>query len=304
MTRYARQTCLPEVGEAGQRALAAARVLVVGAGGLGASLLPLLAGAGVGLIRLFDPDRIEESNLHRQTLFRMDDIGRPKAQVAAETLRRLNPDCHVWPVISRLDPLAVRSEIPHADIVIDAADNFAVSYALSDQCFAMGTPLISASVLARHGYVGGFCGGAPSLRAVFPDLPAQLQSCGTGGVMGPAVATLGALQAQMALSVLLGHAPSPLGQVLNLDLAIWHLSGFRFDAAPEPKHARPEVISRAEIVADDLVVDLRFNEAPKLVPESCQRAVFICKTGLRAWRAAKELSASGFTAVAIVGDGF
>ncbi|MYM55822.1 HesA/MoeB/ThiF family protein [Thalassovita mangrovi] len=303
MTRYARQTCLPEVGEVGQARLAAGRVLVAGAGGLGASLLPLLAGAGIGLIRLYDPDRVEESNLHRQTLFRMDDIGRPKALVTAETLRGLNPDCHVSTVVSRLDPLTARSEIPQVDIVIDSADNFAVSYALSDLCLATGTPLISASVLARRGYAGGFCGGAPSLRAVFPDLPGQMQNCATGGVMGPAVATLGALQAQMALSVLLGHDPSPLGQILNLDLASWHLSGFRFDGAPEPARATPEVISGAELSAADLVVDLRSDNGAEVSPDPDQRVVFVCNTGLRAWRAAKWLSASGHDRVAIVGDG-
>lgn len=320
MNRYARQICLPEVGIEGQARLARAQVLVVGAGGLGAALLPLLVGAGLGGIRLYDPDLIEESNLHRQTLFRMSDLGRPKAQVAAETMAGLNPDCPVTPVVARLDPANAPAEIARADLVIDAADTFAISYALSDLCQAVGKPLISASVLGRQGYVGGFCGGAPSLRAVFPDLPPKLLSCATAGVMGPAVASLGALQAQMALSVLLGHQPSPLGQMLGVDLALWRISAFRFDGAPEPARTAPVVLARSQITPNDLVVELRdaqelpqltLPQAQRLSPRDLdqiaakpdQRVVFICATGLRAWRAAQSLSDAGHADVAILADG-
>ncbi len=306
MTRYARQSILPEVGADGQARLAAARVLVVGAGGLGSTVLPLLAGAGVGRLRVIDPDVVEETNLHRQILFRQGDLGRPKAAVAAEALSALNPDCRVSPLVARLDPVLARSEVPAADLVVDAADSFAVSYALSDLCHGAGKPLISASVLARQGYAGGFCAGAPSLRAVFPDLPGQMASCATGGVMGPAVATLGALQAQMALSVLLGHDPSPLGRMVSVDLARWHLSSFRFDAAPEPEHAGPPVLSQAEIAPQDVLIDLRAPDAPdptRLSVEEGVRVVFLCSTGLRAWRAARALAARGHENVAICADG-
>jgi sulfur-carrier protein adenylyltransferase/sulfurtransferase len=302
MSRYARQTVLPEVGLPGQRALGEAAVLVVGAGGLGSALLPLLAGAGVGRLRVIDPDRVEESNLHRQTLYRMADLGRPKAIVAAEALEGLNPDSIISFRVARIDPVMARHELAEADLVIDAADSFAVSYALSDLCMAIGRPLVSASVLGRRGYVGGFCAGAPSLRTVFPDPPPTAESCATAGVMGPVVATLGALQAQMALSVLLGHEPSPLGQMLRLDLATWRISGFRFDGAPEPDPPFPTVIARSEIMAQDLVIDLRQNaDAPQ--PSPGQRVVFICTTGLRAWRAAVALQDAGHHDVAIVGDG-
>lgn len=318
MNRYSRQTCLPEVGPEGQARLAAARVLVVGAGGLGAALLPLLAGAGVGRIRLVDPDVVELSNLHRQTLFRMADLGRPKAEVAAEALAGLNPECRISALVARLDPALAREELPGADLVVDAADSFAVTYALSDLCRGGGIPLVSAAVLGRTGHVGGFCGGAPGYRAVFPDLPPGLQNCAEGGVMGPAVATLGALQAQMALSVLLGHRPSPLGQLLTLDLANWRLGGFRFDGAAEPE-AQPEVLAHRDVTAADLVIDLRPEaEAPLVAlpgarriapsalagwqPEAGRRVVLVCATGLRAWRAARALEARGHDRVAILAD--
>lgn len=306
MTRYERQICLPEVGTQGQALLSHASVLVIGAGGLGSSVLPLLAGAGCGQIIVVDPDRVEEGNLHRQTLYRMKDVGQPKAECAARALRALNPECRVRVHAARLDPVLAHQLVPQVDVVVDAADSFAVTYALSDVCLSARVPMISASVLGRTGYVGGFCGGAPSYRAVFPDLPGQAQNCATAGVMGPVVAMLGTMQAQMVLSVLLGHDPSPLGQVMTVDMAGWRVSSFTFDAAPEPERAFPIVIAPSQIEEGDLVVDLRLTPEPdqaglSLRPD--QRVVFLCASGLRAWRAAHKLGAQGHHAVAIVGDG-
>ncbi len=302
MNRYARQTCLPEIGTAGQARLGAARVLVAGAGGLGSALLPLLAGAGVGRIALYDGDRVEAHNLHRQTLFRMTDMGQPKAEAAARHLRALNPECQVHPVVARLDPANAVPEMSGADLVIDAADNFATSYALSDLCRERGKPLVTASVLGRQGYAGGFCATAPSLRALFPDPPPQAETCATAGVMGPAVATLGAIEAQMALSVLLHHEPSPLGQILSVDFATWRMSGFRFDMAPEPEDILPEIVAHGALRPDDLLIDLRRDAPPSdVVPD--QRVVFLCTSGLRAWRAARSLAGTGHRNIAICADG-
>lgn len=306
MNRYIRQSCLPEVGDAGQARLAAARVLVAGAGGLGSALLPLLAGAGVAQITLYDPDRVEMHNLHRQTLYRMSDLGQSKAEAAARHLLALNPDCRVVPSATRLDPDIARAAISDTDLVIDAADNFAVSYALSDLCRAVAKPLVSASVIGRQGHAGGFCGNAPSLRAVFPDPPPVAASCASAGVMGPAVSTLGAMQAQMALSILLGHAPSPLGLILSVDFSSWRISQFRFDGAPEPETAFPHIVARAAIRDDDLLVDLRADGVPdptglSLSPD--QRVVFLCASGLRAWRAARLFADNGHRRVAICAEG-
>ena len=319
MNRYARQQILPEVGASGQARLAAAQVLVVGAGGLGSALLPLLAGAGVGHLSIADPDRIEASNLHRQTLYRMADLGQPKAEIAAREMQALNPDCRAQALVLRLDPARARALIAAADVVVDAADSFAITYALSDLCLCAHKPLISASVLGRAGYAGGFCAQAPSYRAVFPDLPPALQSCATAGVMGPAVALLGAMQAQMVLAVLLRHQPSPLGQMLRVDLADWSLSSFRFDNAPEAsaQAASPAVIALGEVLPTDLVIELRpesevarpaHPQALRLPPETLhppagQRVVFACTTGLRAWRAARALSTRCGNPVAILATG-
>ena len=302
MTRYARQMILPQFGAAGQTRLARAHVLVVGAGGLGVPVLQYLAGAGVGHITLVDGDRVAESNLHRQPLYRMDQIGQPKVLAAAAALAALNPDVHVTPCADWLDPAKAPAWVRAADVVIDCADTFAASLTLSDACRDRATPLITASALGLAGYVAGCCGGAPSLRAVFPDLPERAATCATAGVMGPVVGAVGALQAQMALSVLLGQTPSPLGQLIRLDSASWRMAGFRFDTAPEPAAPLP-FIARSQIRPDDLLIDLRVEAAPfcararhippaalaTLALPAAARVVLACSTGLRAHNAGQNL---------------
>lgn len=313
MTRYARQIILPEVGAAGQAKLTAAHVLVVGAGGLGVPVLQYLVGAGVGRITLVDGDRIAAHNLHRQPLYRMDQLGRFKAEAAAEALAALNPDVTVTPVTTWLDPANAPALVAAADLVMDCADTFAASLTLSDTCMAAGKPLIAASALALSGYVGGFCGGAPSLRALFPDLPERGATCDTAGVMGPVVATIGAIQAQMGLSALLGLVPSPLGQLISFDAARWRCGGFRFDAAPEPAHPIP-FLAASQITPDDLVIDLRTEEpAPFRAdalhraldptftpPPGASRVILACRTGLRAHHAGTALQSLWGGAIALL----
>lgn len=302
MSRYSRQIILHEIGDAGQARLARAHVLVVGAGGLGVPVLQYLVGAGIGQITLVDGDLVAEHNLHRQPLYRMDQIGQSKAQAAADALAALNPEVTVTPVLQMLDPANAPALVGAADLALDCADTFAASLTLSDVCRNTGKPLITASALARAGYVAGCCGGAPSLRAIFPDLPERGATCATAGVMGPMVGAVGALQAQMALSVLLGLAPSPLGQLVSVDTARWRLGGFRFDLAPEPEHPLP-FIARNQIHSDDLLIDLRAEAAPfspaarhilpegiaALTPPNGRRVVLACATGLRAHNAGQDL---------------
>jgi molybdopterin/thiamine biosynthesis adenylyltransferase/rhodanese-related sulfurtransferase len=316
MQRYQRQMMLPEIGEAGQQRLLNARVLVAGAGGLSATLLPQLVGAGVGHIRLYDDDIVALHNLHRQTLFTLQDIDQPKVLRAQQALQQRNPEVQVEALQQSLSASNVQQALVGCDLVIDAADNFAVTYQLSDACLLAGIPLISASVLGRQGYVGGFCGGSPSYRAVFPRLPSSAANCNTAGVMGPAVATLGAMQAQMALSVLLQLPPSPLGCLVNCDFVNWHFRQFRFDGAEEPEHTVP-FIDLPLLAADDCIVELRScEEAPISVakrverilpqeiaawrPPTQQRIVLVCASGIRAAQAATTLAQRGFHQLAIL----
>ena len=305
MNRYARQTLLPEVGAVGQARLTSAPALVVGAGGLAAPVLPLLAGAGVGRITIVDGDTIDLSNLHRQVLFSEMDCGRFKAEIAAERCRALNGEIVIVAHNQALTSENVLALVAQADVVLDCADSYAASYILSDTCLAQGKPLISASVLGLSGYVGGFCGGAPSLRALFPDAPDSGANCATAGVLGPAVGVIGAMQAQMALNLILKVEPKPLGQMVQYDGRTLRCTGFRFDDAAEPNSCF-RFFSASQLTADDQIIELRdpeeaptpvHPEAMRVPPESLyqidpikgKRLALCCATGLRAWRAAEQI---------------
>jgi len=321
MSRYARQMVLPEIGAAGQALLAEARVVVVGAGGLGCPVLSYLAGAGVGCIRIVDADMVEESNLHRQPLYSMSDIGQSKAEAARRALAAYNPEIELLADVCRLEPANTASLCKDADIVIDAADSFAATYILSDHCLKSGQAFMSASVLGFTGYAGGFCGGrAPSIRAVFPDLPRSAANCATAGVSGPAAGILGSLQAQMALSCLLGLEPSPLGRMISLDLRQFTTSSFSFGNAPEPEDGFG-FVSVADIDDSDFVVDLRgVEEAPAIVTATARRStvndvetlagaarhhhtILCCRSGLRAWNAGLRLRKAGCTNISLIALG-
>ncbi len=318
MSRYARQVILGEVGPDGQAKLAAAHVLVVGAGGLGCPVLQYLVGAGIGRITVVDHDTVEVTNLHRQPLYRMSDVGRPKVEAAREALRGFNPEVRLDAVAERLTPQNVAPLVATADLVVDAADSFAVTYMLSDACHAVGKPLVSASVIGLTGYAGAFCGGGPSYRAVFPEVSIDGGTCETVGVLGTAVAVLGGLQAHVALHLLLGLEPSPLGKVVTFDARRLAFGGFGFDGSPEPDEALPFIAVDA-VRPDDIVVDLRgLDEAPvspfagarRLVVDTIDelektdgRIVLACRSGQRSLMAADRLRARGMTNLALVALG-
>ncbi|HEV7718454.1 MAG TPA: HesA/MoeB/ThiF family protein [Arsenicitalea sp.] len=319
--RYARQRVLPEVGDAGQARIEAGSVLVVGAGGLGCPVLQYLAGAGVGRIYIIDPDTVEETNLHRQPLYGTGDIGTAKADAARSALLRLNPGIFIKAIVERLTPENVARLVAAVDIVVDAADNFAATYILSDACRVAGKPLVSASAIGLSGYVGAFCGGGASYRAVFPEAPRNAGNCATVGVLGSVVAVLGGLQAQMVLQLLLDLRPSVLGRMITFDGSRMVFGGFGFGDSPEPAEFAPFIPTSA-VAAADLVVDLRgLDEAPispfpqaerinvdgieaisRLAAPS-QRIVLCCRSGQRALQAASRLREAGHYHLALVAFG-
>src|SRR5215469_4520771 len=244
--RYSRQRILAEVGAQGQARLASGCVLVVGAGGLGCAVLQYLVAAGVGRLIVIDHDVVEESNLHRQPLYRMSDLGQPKVAAARAALLETNPGVRIDAHAERLTATNAPRLVQAADVVIDAADSLAVTYILSDVCQRAETPLVSASVLGLAGYVGAFCGGAPSYRAVFPEMPRQAGSCAESGVLGTAVGVMGTLQAHLALALLLEWQPSALGQLISVDFRSLHVGGFSFRNAPEPEGSALAFIAPTE----------------------------------------------------------
>lgn len=252
LARYSRQLVLPELGVTGQRRLAAAKVLVVGAGGLGSPVLLYLAAAGVGTIGVVDSDRVERSNLHRQVIHTDASVGLPKVMSAARTLRAQHPSITVQPHELRLNADNADALIAGYDLVIDGADNFPTRYLVNDTCVRFGKPLVWGSVLGFAAQVSVFWDAAPDgrgieLRDVFPEPPAAgtVPSCAEAGVVGAVCAQAGSVMAMEAIKLITGLGRSLLGRVLVLDA----LAG-RFDEVPVRRSGRAPARARPEAAAD------------------------------------------------------
>jgi molybdopterin/thiamine biosynthesis adenylyltransferase len=216
LERFARHIVLPEIGGAGQVALAGAHVVLVGCGGIGSPAVQYLAAAGVGRLTLIDDDRVELSNLQRQTVFAEADLGRPKAEAAAEWVRRFDAAIAVEPVVGRIDGANAGALVAGAGLVLDGCDNFATRLAVSDACVASGVPLTTAAVGRFQGQVGNFAGhleGEACYRCFVGDAfdAEDCDTCAADGVLGAMVGMVGAFAAMAAVRVLLQGA-STLGE--------------------------------------------------------------------------------------------
>jgi adenylyltransferase/sulfurtransferase len=224
---YSRQTRLREVGETGRARLAAARVLVIGAGGLGCPVLSYLAGAGVGTLGVVDPDRLDASNLHRQTMYDAEDIGELKAELAKQRIAALNPTVAVQTWTEPLHAGNVAEVFAQFDLVVECTDDMHSRYLSNDAAILTGTPLILASVYQYEGQLQVVSArpGAACLRCLWPDEPAPgvAGSCVESGVLGPVPGVLGAMQAAEALKILL-DLPSQADDVLLLYNLLDHTS--------------------------------------------------------------------------------
>lgn len=203
--RYARQMQLPEVGEAGQAALAASHALIIGIGGLGCPAAQYLAGAGVGQITLIDRDTVEASNLHRQGLYAEADIGLNKVDAAAARLHASNGDIRIDALHSRLTDAVLERQCDAADVVLDCTDNFPSRFAINAACVAARKPLISGAAIGLGGQVGVFRNDqadAACYRCLFDEQGDETERCEDAGVLGPVVGLVGTLQALEALRLL------------------------------------------------------------------------------------------------------
>ena len=260
---YSRQMALKEVGPQGQGKLRASRVLVVGCGGLGVPVISYLAGAGVGRLGLVDGDRLEPSNLHRQTMYALADVGKLKADLATARVRALNPDVDVRTHPVRLDATTAPEMIGQYDLVIDCTDNFSTKFLLNDVCVQKRVPVIFSSVYQYEGQIqvvrpdkDGAC-----LRCVWPEATRDgiVGNCAEAGVLGPVPGTFGSLQAFEALKLLL-DLPGQLGdEVLVLDLLTMSSSRVRAKrAAAHPGHAQispAQALTQAQADTTPLEVD-------------------------------------------------
>lgn len=221
--RYARHIVLAEIGGVGQARLIAARVLVIGAGGLGAPLLQYLAAAGVGTLGVIDYDQVDLSNLQRQIIHRTADIGLSKVESARRALGEINPEVKVIAHDERLTAANAERIVAGYDIVADGSDNFATRYLLNDLCYRLRKILVSAAILRFDGQISTYKAwqgaGHPCLRCIFPAAPSEdaVPSCAQAGVLGALAGTLGALQATEVVKEILGIGRSLSGRLLMYD---------------------------------------------------------------------------------------
>jgi adenylyltransferase/sulfurtransferase len=220
LRRYSRHLLIPEVGLAGQDRLAAARVLVVGAGGLGSPVLTYLAAAGVGRLGLIDDDVVDETNLQRQILYATADVGKPKALVAADRLAALNPQIAIDAFEIRLTAANAREIVRLYDVVVDGTDTFGSRYLINDACVLEGKPDVYGSIFRFDGQISVFgMPGGPCYRCLYPEPPPPelVPNCAEGGVLGVLAGIVGTWQASEALKLVLGIGTPLVGRLLLVD---------------------------------------------------------------------------------------
>jgi molybdopterin/thiamine biosynthesis adenylyltransferase/rhodanese-related sulfurtransferase len=220
LARYGRHLSLTEIGAAGQERMKSARVLVVGAGGLGSPVSMYLAAAGVGTIGLVDFDEVERSNLQRQILFGESDVGRRKVQAASDRLSDINPHVRLEPHETRLSAQNAEIVVGEYDIVVDGTDNFATRYLVNDVCVHLGVPNVYGSVLRFEGQASVFAApDGPCYRCLFrePPPPGLVPSCAEAGVMGVLPGIIGSIQAAEAIKLITGAGRPLVGRLLLLD---------------------------------------------------------------------------------------
>ena len=217
--RYSRHIIMSDVGSRGQRKLMQAKVLILGAGGLGSPSAIYLSLAGVGTVGLVDFDVVDLSNLQRQILHHTEDVGRPKLQSARDTIHAFNPDVNVVLHETRLESHNAMEIISQYDMVVNGADNFATRYLINDACYLAGKPLVDGSILIFDGQATVFIPGQGCYRCLFPSPPppGMVPNCAEAGVLGALTGLVGSIQATEALKLILGIGESLSSRLLLID---------------------------------------------------------------------------------------
>jgi len=336
---YSRQTLLKEIGAQGQAALARARVLIVGAGGLGSPVLQYLAGAGVGCLGLVDADTLDASNLHRQPIFALNDVGKIKVELALAAVKRINPTVQVESHAGRLDANNALALVRGYDLVVDCSDNFRTKYLINDAAVLAHRPAVFASVYQYEGQVQVYKPETSHacLRCLWPDAIADgvVGNCAEAGVLGPVPGAVGTLQALMTLKILLGLSGQLAGELLLLDFT--NFSSLKIKAprraecrAPGCAHIRdiagedPKIEIALRSLADAAqrgleVIDIRTQEEFAARPTAARHIampvlladpgllspgrefLLVCASGKRSLAAARELRKLGLAVRSLAG---
>jgi molybdopterin/thiamine biosynthesis adenylyltransferase/rhodanese-related sulfurtransferase len=256
LSRYNRQMILPELGLAGQEKLKAAKVLVIGAGGLGCPILQYLAAAGVGEIGIVDDDAVELSNLHRQILYNHTDIGMPKAKVAAAKLSLLNPHVQAIAYHERFTAQYAAEICQNYDLVIDCSDNFFTRYLVNDTCVSLGITLIFGSILQFEGQVAVFNhqGGA-NYRDLYPVPPTENINCEEGGVIGVLPGIIGLYMANEAIKIICEIGETLAGKLMTIDALNNTVMVFNIVPEKQSEKIKPQIVNHQIKEIDRAVLD-------------------------------------------------
>jgi molybdopterin/thiamine biosynthesis adenylyltransferase/rhodanese-related sulfurtransferase len=259
-SRYQRQIILPEIGQQGQEKLKAARVLVIGAGGLGCPVLQYLAAAGVGHIGIADGDVVELTNLQRQVLFTPGDIDQPKALVAAAKIRAINSDIGVivhTTFITNDNALEILAEY---DVIIDGSDNFPTRYLVNDACVMLGKPLVFGAIYKYEGQVSVFNYlDGPTYRCIFPEAPGEGESpsCADIGVIATLPGIIGCIQANEAIKIITGIGTPLSGKLLVMDTLTMETMQYSFKVIPANKHIN--TLQHTQLACSVDIINVNFS---------------------------------------------
>ena len=244
--RYQAHLTLPEIGAAGQRRLLDTSVLLVGVGGLGCPVAQYLVAAGVGRLGLLDDDIVDRSNLQRQVLFSLDDLGVSKPDAAVARLRRMNPDVELVPMLERLTASNAERLVDGWDVVVDGSDNFATRYVVNDACVLARRALVTGSIYQFEGQVTVVRAPmGPCYRCIFPTPPAEQAPCREAGVLASLPGIVGTIMATETLKLALGHESSLIGRLMLVDVLDSSYRSVRVKRDPECAlcGARPSIES-------------------------------------------------------------